>query len=454
MQDEQNTSLIERIRLLESDNAALRSQLSSYNKSVQIPYEQKAADLDQINQTLSIEIAERQRLEQLAQGQLKAQISILQGLTEEADLDKYLGQVMISINEQLQHPDSSLWFTNFEEEISRLYLICLKGVVTKEVPPLQGRHPRTSYPMKKFAQLLSRETIILVDPVNNPDLGMDADTRFWFEQRQVKSILKIPLFMGETHLGSLRVHNSRDALWRQEDIELAQVLSNQIILAVQLTRLAEKAKQAAILEERNRMARDIHDTLAQSFTGIVVHLEATKRKLATAQLDAATEHIAHARNLATQGLLEARRSVQALRPETLESHNLSGALRHLAEQMTAGTDVQLILRIDENSPTLPSEVETNLLRIGQEALTNILKHARAKTICLDLLFEPDTVHLRIRDDGQGFNPQLTSIQQGFGLIGMQERSRKIGGMCSFNSQVGQGTEVTVTVPLSNKLLNL
>ena len=112
----------------------------------------RAAELTQINQVLSLEIVERQRAEQLAQGQLEALTGILKGLSEDADLDKYLGQVMISIGAQLQHSDSSLWFTNHEAKISKLHLICLDGVVTHKVPPLQGRRPRASYPNRLFGK--------------------------------------------------------------------------------------------------------------------------------------------------------------------------------------------------------------------------------------------------------------------------------------------------------------
>ena len=102
----------------------------------------------------------------------------------------------------------------------------------------------------------------MLDPAHNSDLNLDADTRFWFEQRQIESILTIPLFIGTTHLGSLRIHSTRDAQWQQAEIELAQVLSNQIVLAVQLTRLAEEAKQAAIAREREQAAQARAEELA------------------------------------------------------------------------------------------------------------------------------------------------------------------------------------------------
>jgi len=232
-----------------------------------------------------------------------------------------------------------------------------------------------------------------------------------------------------------------------DELELVQSLSQQATLAIQLTRLAEDAKQAAVLDERNRMARDIHDTLAQAFTGIIVQLEATKRKLGSAQFNTAQEHIARARNLATAGLSEARRSVRALRPEALESDDLPNALRHLAEQMAGDANVQVTVQIEGTAYPLNADVETHLLRIGQEALTNALRHSQAQTIRLELLFEASVVHLHVIDNGQGFDPKA-QINTGFGLISMQERSQHMGGQFLLTSKEGEGTAITISVPVN------
>jgi signal transduction histidine kinase len=215
-------------------------------------------------------------------------------------------------------------------------------------------------------------------------------------------------------------------------------------MAVEILRLADEAKQAAILDERNRMARDVHDTLAQAFTGVIMQLEATKRKINTAQPDAAQDHIARARSLAQAGLSEARRSVRALRPESLESNDLPDALYHLATQMTCDISAQILVEIAGRPYPLSIEVETNLLQIAQEAVTNALRHAQPQTIRLILHFASKHVDLSIVDDGQGFDPQF-QMTVGFGLVGMQERSQRINGEFSLSSTIGQGTEIVVVV---------
>ncbi|MDZ4876693.1 MAG: Sensor histidine kinase LnrJ [Chroococcidiopsis cubana SAG 39.79] len=115
--------------------------------------------------------------------------------------------------------------------------------------------------------------------------------------------------------------------------------------------------------------------------------------------------------------------------------------------MSWNTDVKITLQIDGTPRPIPVNVEINLLRIGQEALTNAVRHADAQNIRLNLLFEPEAVHLQIRDDGRGFQPQVQLTNSGFGLIGMQERSRQIGGQLRLVSSIGRGTEAIVTVPV-------
>lgn len=269
-------------------------------------------------------------------------------------------------------------------------------------------------------------------------------------------ITTVCLQVGDETLGFIRMCFRERVNPSVECIELLQALADQTALAIQLTRLAEEAKlaakaraeeakQAAILEERNRIAREIHDTLAQAFTGVIIQLEATKRKISNAQLETAQTHINRARSLAVEGLSEARHSVQALRPEPLESRHLTDALCHFAEQMTGDSATQITVGIEGRNYALPVEIETNLLRIAQEAVTNALRHAQAQTIHIKLRFETAAVHLQITDDGQGFDPESQLMNMGFGLIGMQERSQRLGGEFTLTTNIGQGTKIIVTV---------
>lgn len=192
------------------------------------------------------------------------------------------------------------------------------------------------------------------------------------------------------------------------------------------------------------MAREIHDTLAQAFTGILVHMGAVSRLVAT-NPDALQAHIDTVRDLARSGLLEARRSVAALRPQLLEDGDLWTALERFISTVPSSTETRLIYNMIGTPYALPAETENNLLRIGQEAFTNAIKYAHADEIRVELVYEPTSCFLRVKDNGQGFEANNTVLSQGFGLLGMTERAEHIGAQISIESQLGQGTEVVVTV---------
>ncbi|MBD1853281.1 CHASE2 domain-containing protein [Cyanobacteria bacterium FACHB-502] len=204
----------------------------------------------------------------------------------------------------------------------------------------------------------------------------------------------------------------------------------------------KRAEEASILDERNRMAREIHDTLAQAFTGILLHIgaamELITKKPATVQARLETVD-----ELARTGLSEARRSVAALRPKLLEKGSLFDALKHLTAQMKSSTDTSLICEVIGTAYPLSPNVENNLLRIGQEALTNAIKYAHASEIRVELVYEETHCLLRVKDNGQGFEIDQIPLNQGFGLVGMSERVEQIGGELIIQSQPDQGTEVVV-----------
>ena len=207
----------------------------------------------------------------------------------------------------------------------------------------------------------------------------------------------------------------------------------------------KQAEAASILEERNRMAREIHDTLAQAFTGILAQVGAANQVL-TDDLEATQAHLDLIKELARTGLTEARRSVVALRPQLLEEGSLQSALHRLVAQIrTAATDTTLYYEIKGAVYSLPTEVESNLLRIGQEALTNVIRHANADEIRVELVYDRDQFCLRVKDDGQGFGVGSIPSSEGFGLIGMSERAERIGAQLTIRSQPGQGTEIIITV---------
>ncbi|MCC5669020.1 PAS domain S-box protein [Nostoc sp. CHAB 5784] len=236
--------------------------------------------------------------------------------------------------------------------------------------------------------------------------------------------------------------NGREAWF---SARIAPIQHEQVIWIARDITLQKRAEAASILEERNRMAREIHDTLAQAFTGILAQVGAANQVL-TDDVEAAQAHLDLIKELARTGLTEARRSVVALRPQLLEEGSLQSALHRLVAQIrAAATDTTLYYEIEGAVYSLPTEVENNLLRIGQEALTNAIRHANADEIRVELVYDRDRFCLRVKDNGQGFGVGSIPASEGFGLLGMSERAERIGAQLTIRSQPGQGTEMIVTV---------
>jgi len=206
----------------------------------------------------------------------------------------------------------------------------------------------------------------------------------------------------------------------------------------------------AVLGERTRLAQELHDTVEQTLTGIALQLD-TAAKLSGRSPDGTLRHLELARNLMAKSQVEVRRSVWDLRSRALEQFDLPGALLGGARHITDGTTIRVELETKGQPCTLPEIVEENLLRIGQEAVTNVIKHSRATLVQMTLAFEPAGVMLQIEDNGVGFSPENSvGPQDGhFGLLGMSERAKRLGGRLTVNSTPGKGATVLVEIPLNS-----
>jgi signal transduction histidine kinase len=220
-------------------------------------------------------------------------------------------------------------------------------------------------------------------------------------------------------------------------------------LKFQITARKESEVQfKAVLTERTRLAQELHDTLEQTLTGIALQLD-TAARLFERNPNGAIRHLELARNLMGQSQVEVRRSVWDLRCRALEQFDLPGALLRSARQFTYGTGMEVEVQTKGQTRPLPEVLEENLLRIGQEALTNVIKHSSANLVKIELEFGPEGVALQIKDDGQGFTPENSvGARDGhFGLLGMSERAKRLGGQVLITSAPGMGTVVRVAIPL-------
>jgi signal transduction histidine kinase len=264
----------------------------------------------------------------------------------------------------------------------------------------------------------------------------------------------IPLVLGEQNLGFLELHFQSLTQFTSDDLELAQALVNHATLALHLNRLTRRAEQLAVTEERNRLAREIHDTLAQAFAGIVLHSEALGTSLAVSK-KRSVNALSKIQKLARSGLEEARRSVQALRPKALEGSTLSEALKQAGKRLAGGGRLSCHFRQQGETRMLSPEAQNELFRVAQEALTNISKHAQAKSVWINLTFTARQVALTIRDNGVGLAATTaTEPKRGYGLGTMRERAQRIGGQLEVESPKSGGTSIRVRVPLARTDRNI
>lgn len=224
-------------------------------------------------------------------------------------------------------------------------------------------------------------------------------------------------------------------------------------LKFQITARKESELQfKAVLSERTRLAQELHDTLEQTLTGIALQLDTTS-KLFQAKPEAACHHLELAREFVAQGQVDVQRSIWDLRSRALEQFDLPGALTASGKQLTDGTDIRFEVTTRGQARPLPETVEENLLRIAQEAMTNVIKHSQATAATIELDYGPENVVLRVRDNGLGFDRrQGTGPARGhFGLLGISERAKRLGAELTIQSEPGAGTLVMLRVALEQEL---
>jgi signal transduction histidine kinase len=214
--------------------------------------------------------------------------------------------------------------------------------------------------------------------------------------------------------------------------------------------LAQSEREAGMLAERQRLAHEIHDTLAQGFISIIMHLEAAEQAL-PANLTTPERHLTQARLTARESLEQARRVVDNLRPELLESGPFDEAVGRVVADWSAGSGVTAVFTCTGDCQSLHPQVEVTLLRAAQEALANVRKYAQASSVQVTLSYLGDVVILDVQDDGVGFVQGevgvKTAVSGGFGLVAMRQRVEQLGGELLIESEPGEGTTVAVSIPI-------
>ena len=434
------------IRKINSENLSIRLDLPTGDEigMLAASFNQMAGDLEkshnalmQARDELEEKVAIRTRGERRRAEQLRAINEVSRRISAILSLDELLPYVASSLQETFNYYNVNIFLFTPDREIVELKAGAggYKGPVPIGFPislneGIVGKVAKTGKLMN--AGDVSKEPIY----VSFPELS------------NTRSELAVPINMRKETLGVLDVESIDFEAFDEIDLFTVQTLSDQLAVAIENARLYQETRDIAVLEERNRMAREIHDSLAQGFTGVVLQLEAAEQALDN-DANQVQYHLNKARELARESLNDARRSVWALRPQALEQLPLIEAIDQQINQFTQDSGIKVDFSISGNKRTLSADIENSLLRIFQESLTNVKKHAEASRVEVILSFEDNVVGLRVRDNGVGFDSDIPT-QSGFGLISMRERAKLIGGSIEVSSTSGPGTQIEVTIPIEKE----
>lgn len=279
------------------------------------------------------------------------------------------------------------------------------------------------------------------EPLLVPDVSQEPRYYFLPQASEIRSELAVPLKTKEAVIGVLQVQSAHLNAFDESDLAVLQSLAHQAATAIENARLYEQAQELAIVEERQRLARDLHDAVTQTLFSAGLIAEVLPR-IWERNPDEGRHRLEELRELTRGALAEMRTLLLELRPSALAEAKLSDLLRQLAESITGRARVPVTVEVEGDCSLLP-EVKVALYRIAQETLNNVAKHAGASQATVSLRCQPKQVELRVNDDGRGFDPEDVAPES-LGLGIMRERAEAIGATLTVESEIGRGTEVMVT----------
>jgi signal transduction histidine kinase len=272
----------------------------------------------------------------------------------------------------------------------------------------------------------------------------ESDMQYSEETEGLQIVISVPLIAQGRMVGAINLGSRDFRLVTPEELALLASIGQQIGVAVDNARLYEQAQELAVMKERSRLSRDLHDSVTQSLYGVTLYAEAAARQLILGDTDAVADHLRELRATAQESLREMRLLIFELRLPTLKSEGLAAALQMRLEAVEEKVGLETSFTADGDG-RLPPEIEEGLYRIAQEALNNALKHAHADRVSVHLHHSHQGVTLEIADDGVGFDLTAKGRKNGFGLRGMAERAAQLGGELTVQSSPDLGTCIRVEV---------
>lgn len=380
--------------------------------------------------TLERRVADRTR-------ELSALYEVTSLASQSLDLSTVLEQSLQGVMSAL---DAEMGGIHLQSEIEEdhLRLVCHQGVPSRYLE---------QYNDLSYDHNLSFRVVEQNKPLLIPDLS--ADPRIPEFAQLPRTFVGVPMHAGGKTLGVLSVVGAEHRQFRAEEVALLSAIGDQVAIAVENARLHRQAQETAVSEERQRMARELHDSVTQHLYGMRLYSDAARELAQAGDLDGVRGMLSQLDDTLDEAFLEMRLLVHELRPSALEGRSLAEAVRYrlsfVEKRVGLKTDVQI-----DDVDDLPSTLDRLLYRVAQEALTNVIKHADAHTVSVRMWTAGDEVELQIEDDGVGFSIDRVQREGGMGLSGMRERVLDAGGTLEIDSVPGAGTTITARVPLVNK----
>ena len=384
-------------------------------------------DKVQLLNTIAAEMAAVVAAAQLRARELAMLSSLEQAFRSPVDVRELLEQILEQVREACRVAQGAVFLR--DEETQRLQPVAFQGI---GIDKLQALHPLADRSLAQRAPVVIDEA----QHTSHPDGPV--------------SIVAIPLALEDTALGVLLLADPRPQAFTQRQITLLTTIANQTALIVRNSQLYSRLEGQAILEERNRLAREIHDGLVQTLGYLKLQLSRMHNWALRGEIERLQAEIANLREAVEEAYAEARDAITGLRIGFNSGDTLEHILAEYAQGFSARYQLPIELIVEGDSLSLPSTTMLQLLRIVQEGLTNVRKHAQASQAWIVVRYEPDVLTLLIRDDGRGMDPAVIDQIEFRGLQFMRERAEGLGGELAILPCHPRGTEVRVTIPLRRK----
>ncbi len=418
-----------------TERKQMEQALRTSRDELEIRVKERTAALSTSNAQLQAEIGERQRIEQMEHEQrvlAEALRDTAAALNSTLNLDEVLDRILINVRRVVEHDQSNVML--IENKVAR--------IVRHRGYEMLGEDIRQQMEALRFPVDETPEAIEM-QATGKPVIIDDVRLRPGWRGTWVTSYVGAPIRVGQAIIGFLDLDASTPGFFTEIDAERLQAFADQAAIAIQNARLYSQAQALAAMQERQRLARELHDAVSQTLFSANVIAESLPR-LMTRDQEKAERGLAHLHQLTRSALAEMRALLLELQPTELVKTDLSDLLRQLTESVIGRTTTIISLSAEAVGP-LPADAQVAMYRIAQETINNSLRHAHADRIIIKLSNTVDRVEIHISDDGLGFDP--TAAHPGhLGLGIMTERAREIGATLMITSQAGRGTEIALSWP--------